>query len=560
MGACGCGDVSTVNGAFFGAGLKDGRPTAGCGSRIAALVRSDARAVSTLVLLLATALPLAAHAADPAAGVTGHRRSAIAAPFDPGVIGQRRPLTAAPPDAGKPEASPGNSNSPLGVSPNGDQNTTGGATLEGPPTPISNVPRVGLFPGLGKIFLDHGFDFHGVAFDRALTNQSAGVRTHEFNNLFAIAPTLDVDLGKAAGITGGNVHVSLSFLTLRANEPNFVIDAGGALVGNQQGTPALSGHWVYLSELTYEQRLLNDRLSIEAGQTNVYRYFFLPNSLDPVTHYSTTVVLNGDFPTIPFPTWGGRATYKLDPFWYAQVGAFEDNFVRSTNYPFAFGTRGSSGAQILAEIGYRSEFSNAPYPANLEVGVLYNTRSGYSNVKGSPAPASRFLTAANYPGGGVIYMQGLQTVWRGASNPGAPPANINIYGSFNVAVDKPQPIDLDVVAGMNFTGFIPGRPFDALGIQAHYQRLSAVEAEFETRAHNRFVGPGPSQSRDGFAFEVIGSLQATSSIAIRPLVQYFVTPDNLNDVRIARPKSGFELGLFTVVSLGRLLGTSTKPF
>lgn len=509
--------------------------------------RHETRAVSKFVLLLAAALPFAAHAQD----------------FQSGVIGQRRPLTAVPSNAGKPEASPSNRNSPLGVSPNGNQDTTGGSAGEtgGTSTPISNVPRVGLFPGLGKILLDRGFDFHGVAFDNVRSNPSAGVRTHETENLLAIAPALDVDLGKAAGIPGGNVHISLTFLTLRANEPNYVIDGGGTLVSNQQGVPALSGHWFYLSEATYEQRLLNDRLSIEIGQTSVYRYFFLPNSLDPLTHYSTTIVLNGDFPTIPFPTWGGRATYQLPNHWYTQVGAFEDNFVRATNYPISFGTRNSSGAQILAEVGYRTEFSNAAYPANLEVGVEYNTRSGYNNVKGSPAPASPAFTAANYPGGGAIYMQGLQTLWRGASNGAAPPPNINVYGSFDLAVDKPQPIDFDAILGFNFTGLVPGRPFDALGIQAHYQQMSKVEGNFESRAHNFFAGPGPNQRRNGMAFEVIGSIQATPAIAIRPLVEYFVNPDNLNDVRgKRRPSDGFEVGLFTVVSLGRLLGTSNKPF
>lgn len=113
------------------------------------------------------------------------------------------------------------------------------------------------------------------------------MRTHETEHLLAIAPALDVDLGKAVGITGGNIHIATTFLTLRANEPNYVTDGGGLLVANQQGVPALSGHFFYLSEATYEQRLLNDRLSIEVGQTSVYRYFFLPNSLDPLTHYST---------------------------------------------------------------------------------------------------------------------------------------------------------------------------------------------------------------------------------------------------------------------------------
>ncbi len=63
-----------------------------------------------------------------------------------------------------------------------------------------------------------------------------------------------------------------------------------------------------LSLLTYEQRFLGDRLSFEVGRTNIYNYFFLPNSLDPFTHYSTTVQVNGDFASVPYPTWGGRAT------------------------------------------------------------------------------------------------------------------------------------------------------------------------------------------------------------------------------------------------------------
>lgn len=510
-------------------------------------IYSDARVGFAIIVLLAATLPLAALAAD--LGST--------------VATQKRPLTAVPVDAGRSEASPGNQTSPLGVS-SGPQNTTGNSSAElgGPPTPISNVPRVGLFPGLGKTLLDHGFDLHGVAFDNVRSLQGAGVRTHQTENLLAIAPTLDVDLGKAAGITGGNLHISTTFLTLRANEPNYVIDGGGALVSNQQGVPALSGHYFYLSQATYEQRLLEGRLSIEAGQTNVYRYFFLPNSLDPLTHYSTTVVVNGDIPTVPFPTWGGRATYKFPSSnWYVQAGAFEDNFIRSTNYPLSFGTRTSSGVQILGEVGYRSEFTNSAYPANLEAGVLYNTRSGYSNVKGSPAPASRFVTAANYPGGGVLYAQGLQTLWRGAPNPAGPPANISVYGSLDFAVDKPQPIDFDAIAGLNFTGLIPGRPFDALGVQAHYQQLSKVEGNFESQAHNFFAGPGPNQRRNGMQFELVGSVQLTPAISIRPLVEYFVNPDNLNDVRgKRRPANGFEVGVFTVVSLARLLGTSAKPF
>ncbi len=526
---------------------------AGTGPGVAQAAATAGGASASPVQADASTLPGIPPLASPAAG--GGKRAHVA-------VAQVEKIQVNTRNGSQTEASPGNRANTYGVSPYPSQNTTGNSAQEtaGPPTPISPVPHVGLFPDVGRRLLEAGFDFHGLSFDRAQTNTSAGVIRHQFDNLVAIAPILDVDLGKVAGITGGNLHVSATFNILRANEPNFVTNVASELVGNLQGTPSLSGHFFYLSELTYEQRLLAQRLSIEFGQTSVFRYFFLPNSLDPITYYSTTETVDADFPTTPFPTWGGRATYKISPLWYAQVGAFEDNYLNSTEYPLAFGSDHAAGAQILAEVGYRTEFSNARYPANVEAGVEYNTRSGYFNSKGSPAPDTKALSAADYPGGGVIYAQGLQTLWRGAAQPGSPPPNISFYGSMDLAVDKPQPIDFDTLMGFNFTGLVPGRRFDAIGLQVRYQRLSNLEAAFETRAHDFFAGRGPSQKPDGFAFEAIYSLQVTPAVSFRPLAEYFINPDNIGNPRAGRSHSGAEFGLFTLVSLGRLFGTSVKPF
>ena len=210
---------------------------------------------------------------------------------------------------------------------------------------------------------------------------------------------------------------------------------------------------------TYEQRLLDDRLSIEVGRTNVFNYLFLPNPLGPFTHYSPTLQVDGDFNSVPYPVWGGPATYRLTPTCYLQVGAFEDKYRTAVNYGNCiFATDQSSGAQILAEYGQRSEFSNDPYPSNLEAGFEWNTRTGRTNIKGTAAPAIPLLQRPNYPGG-VIFFQGLKTIYRGAARDIGPPQNIAVYGAFNYAVDKPQPFDLDAMIGVNFTGFVPGRPW-----------------------------------------------------------------------------------------------------
>ena len=68
-----------------------------------------------------------------------------------------------------------------------------------------------------------------------------------------------------------------------------------------------------LSLLTYELRSMNGRLSVEAGRTSVFNSFLLPTSLDPLANHSDTSVVTNGFPFVPYPVWGGRATYKVAP-------------------------------------------------------------------------------------------------------------------------------------------------------------------------------------------------------------------------------------------------------
>ena len=505
-------------------------------------MRLNARIMSASATALALMVPLVALAAEPDPDAT--------------VVAQLS-------RAGTPSqaTSAANPTGPEGLTARPGENTTGDQTQQDTPIPTSPAPRVGLFPGFGKTLLDRGIDLHGTAFDRLYANTGEGVSPGHTSNLAGFRPAADFDLQKLIGLPGGNIHVGVSIFGLESDIPQITGQAGGFLTGFQ--TVPVTEHDI-LSVLTYEQRLLGDRLSIEVGRTNVYNYFLLPNSLDPFTHFSSTFEVDGDFNSPPYPNWGGRATYKFAPTWYVQGGAFEDDFYSAVDRGNAFGDSRSTGAQILAEIGQRSEFSNAAYPSNLEAGFEWNTRTGRSNLKGTGAPANTLLQVANYPGGGVIYMQGQKVLWRGVGRAVGPPASVAVYGSLDVAVDKPQPIDMDTMAGFNFTGFVPGRPFDALGIQARYQRLSQIEADGETRRQRLLIRGGrngPEQPRDGYALELVGNIQVTPAIAVRPIVQYFINPDNYYPpAPPGRPQSGFEAGVFAVVSLGRLLGTSVKAF
>ena len=424
------------------------------------------------------------------------------------------------------------------------------------PIPIP-APSVAPSRTFGQALLNDGIDFHGFASSLFLANPSAGVQPGHTASVQAVVPEVDLDLDKLAGIQGASLHVSEVFLALKNDFPQSALQTGGI----QTGYPSLAvAQTNFLSELTYEQKLINRKLDIEFGRTAVFRYFFRPNGLDPLTAVPYTIYADGDINQSVYPVWGARAAYNLTKKWFVQAGAFEDNYYRAYRNGYDFGDAGASGAQILAEINYRSQFTDEAYPANLETGVEYNTRTGKFNVKGLAADYNPLLAARQYPGGGVIYLQGQKVIWRGRAKPLSLPENLALYGSVNVAVDKPQPVDLDAFVGLNYLGFIPNHPLDGFGAQVHYLRLSKIEADRESLYETFSAGRSSKQSRNGYTFELIGNVALTRWAFFNPYARYFITPDAYYNPFQGKPQDGVECGFYVTVSLGTLLGTSLKPF
>ena len=450
---------------------------------------------------------------------------------------------------------------PVGLSPNPNLNTPGEELRPVSGLPSPPVVNTGLFPSLGNQLLNDGIDIHGAILDHSLTNPSVGNTPGNTSQLAIFRPSIEFDLGRLLGIQGGFVHTSLTWWFSKSDEPEAIAQLGGALDGYQV-TPIDEAS--VLTRLTYEQMLLQGKLSLEVGKSNIHQYFLIPNSLDPFSYDSPVIYADGDFNSIPYGVWMGKATYKLSPAWYLQGGLFEDEYARIVRYGWTFGDTGAVGVQSLEEVGYRTNFATEAYPANLEAGFEWNTRDGYSFVKGTGEVASRTTSAADYPGGGVVFFQGAKVVWRGpTTQPGQPPRNLQLYSQLDISVDKPQPFDLDASVGANLTGALPFRPNDILGFQARYLRLSEIEANFETEIHTllnrrRFAG---TQARDAFMFEGNYQIQVTRYATLSLYGQYFEHPDDY-DVPFVNhvPESGFAAGAFVRIPLGPVLGTSSKVY
>ena len=453
------------------------------------------------------------------------------------------------------------SNSSIDLSPNPSQNTPGEELRPAANVPTLSTVTTGLFPNLGNQLLNDGIDIHGAILDRSLNNAGVGNTLGNTAALAIFRPSVDIDLGRIAGITGGILHGSLTWWFSKNDEPGAIAQLGGALDGYQV-TPILEAST--LTRLTYEQLLLKGKLDLEVGKTNVHQFFFIPNSLDPFSYDSTVLYVDSDFNSIPYAQWMGRASYKLTPAWYLQGGVFTDDYERVVRNGWNFGNEDAVGVQIVNEVGYRTSFATEAYPANLEAGFVWDTRTGYGNVKGAGNLATPATTAANYPGGGVVFFQGAKVISRGPSRPGGlPPASLQLYSQLDVAVDKPQPFDLDASVGANLTGLLAIRPDDILGLQIRMAQLSAIEAAFETKEHTlvnrgRFAG---LQARDEIEFEASYQIQVTRYATLSLYGEYFDNPDDYEVPFVNHlPQNGFAAGTFLRIPLGPALGTSAKPF
>src|SRR5262249_4956440 len=161
----------------------------------------------------------------------------------------------------------------------------------------------------------------------------------------------DLDLGKLAGIKGGQIHVTFSD---RAGNSLSDLDLG-ALAEVQEIFG--DGQDFRLAILTYEQSLFHDTLDIKGGWLNIgddfatsplYCYFqnnaFCGN---PVS-----VTLDAGFSTFPAASWGGIAKIQPDSAIYLQAGGYQVNpSDASPGNGFKLNSAGATGVIVPLEAG-----------------------------------------------------------------------------------------------------------------------------------------------------------------------------------------------------------------
>ena len=362
----------------------------------------------------------------------------------------------------------------------------------------------------------------------------------------------DVDLHKLVGLSGGTIHV---LMTDRAGD-NLAENSLDNSIPVQQIYGGRDGQTYQLTILTYEQKLFNGLVDIEAGRTDVSVDFIeSPFYCDFQSNASCAnpSMMGDDTSTTFYPvaSWGGRVKFNPSPNVYVKTGIYQSapTLLPVNDHGFDWGTGHSNGFLLPIEVGYANTTPGAAEPNQYDAGVIFD-RTSYS------APFYNASSPERY-GRTLAYLQGQQMVYQAAPDS---PRGLYVFGvAMYGASGGQQEANFSIEGGAVFQGPFASRPLDTAGIlvnDVHYNGRF-LNSLYATRA----AEGGTAFPRSNLVMlELNYNVQMTPWLGVMPNFQYVINPDGLGSTQYPRAneKNAVVFGLQFVIDAAKLLGLSSS--
>ncbi|WP_454797687.1 carbohydrate porin [Novosphingobium lindaniclasticum] len=356
----------------------------------------------------------------------------------------------------------------------------------------------------------------------AATNVTGGLR-RDAAYAGQIYVGADLDMDRIAGIGGGTIHAAI---TNRHGE-----SLSALALGNNTSVQEIWGTQnTHLAILTWEQKLFNDRLMIEAGRSQANIHFlnspiycnFQGNS---GCGNPTFVFKNSNFTYFPASSWMIRAKAEVLPHVTVHVGAYEVNpdRKRASDHGFNFSTKNATGVIVPWELGYSNEGKGVRLPGHYIIGGWFD-RGDYADPLRDDQGGIAILTGRDpqtRKGRSGLYFRFDQRLTR--PDPRSE-RGLSVFGvamtNLSGRVEESRFLDFGVVQ----TGTFAGRDADTIGFMISDQRFSNLAME-RMRAARVSAGGDAAVSRHQYMMELAYGAQLGPAIRISPNVQYILHPD-----------------------------------
>ncbi len=318
--------------------------------------------------------------------------------------------------------------------------------------------------------IDYGFTYIGEVFG----NSTGGVKqgaTYEGR----LDGTIDIDAEKLAGVKGGAIHAEAFQIHGRGLSGNNVNDL--FTVSNIEAYPDTK-----LYELWYEQKLLDGKLYIRAGQLGADTEFFISQTatlfLDSTFGFPASLAndLPSGGPAYPIATPGVR--FKVAPTDSLTLLAAVFNgdpagpYQPGVNNPLAqirdlggtsFRLQDPPLLMTEAQYTYNQDKDAKGLPGTVKLGYLHH----FGSFQAFDQPVG---VTVNDQGDNGVYGIIDQTIYR---KPGTEDQGANAFVRASYLPGDRNLIDVYVDGGVTYKGLVPGRADDVVGVSAAYGHIAS---------------------------------------------------------------------------------------
>jgi porin len=399
-----------------------------------------------------------------------------------------------------PNATPAGQTSPPAILPSG---------LTAPSNSILDQDLfTGDWNGLRKTLGDDGIKFSPTLTAEVFGNPSGGMRKGVITDGLVNLP-LDLDLDKmsSGGVSDLTVHANAEYIYGPGLSQNYV--------GDFSNTSNIAGYnTLRLQELWAQKWFWEKRLSVKIGNMAVDTEFFQSSSASLFingTFGAFTFIANNvpNAPVYPIASPGVRLQFLPTSRFYVMAGVYGQDVNSDPTTNNQNGTRfaltSSSGLLVMSEAGYL--LNQSPNDRGLQ--GTYRIGS-FVHTDDSPRFEDGTNGGTSYGVYGVLDQQIYSNADRVISffvRSGSAPSNTNF-------------VDYYVDSGFNFTGFVPGRDSDVLGLAVARSHVSSDFSDAEVLAGN-------SGSTAETVIEATYKTQLAPWWSLQPDLQYIISPSGV---------------------------------
>lgn len=341
-----------------------------------------------------------------------------------------------------------------------------------------------------------------------------------------LGASLDFDMDRIAGIEGGTFRAAVT-----NRHGNNINDTNHLdLLQYPQGVFGAGQIW-RLAGLWYQQKL--GPAEIKLGKVSMGEDFGATTCHFQSLYFCGVVPGHTSFNywyNFPVTTWGGRVKVR-DKLGYTMVGAYQRNDnVFPQNKGFYMGFKGGKGAFVAVERGFDVKLGGDPKRSGTyKVGVFFDTsksdnlvydeNGGFAQLSGEPLARER--------GRASIYAVARQQILA-ADSEGA--GGLAAFFNFVGADHRTNKLVNVITAGVTYSGLIPGRPKDEIGLAIGRSRINRNLRALQV-SRNETLGEGLESRKNEYAIEANYSVAITPGLSLRPNLQWYINPGGLEGAK-----------------------------